>query len=488
VTDEADDRAVSSELTPDVIVGLYEQNPNWQEADQLALASHEDVTQIDDSPVFPLEPLVPQEATITRVTVDGLPAGISLGIVSPRPRSRGVLPFAFLLEGLLTADTEVDHLEILFGPLKLREVPVKLIRGESSPHGLRLYGFSTMVGTVRLPRSFTVNLRVALPSGARLDLCEIAGTRPTLAFPPGTTPRLSPLMVTSLGRTGTTWLMRLFSKHPELVLDARYPYEARPQRYWMHWFQVMAEPANHRESSPFTGFHGQQWLVGANPFFTARMAKDDPKLAQHLAGENVAALAGFAHQATETYYLSCMARLGRPNARFCVEKHVTGGPILPLLWELYPGAKEIFLVRDPRDMLASMLAFNEKRGTADFGRDRVETDADFVRRLASGMSTLMANWQARREQAHLVRYEDLLTRPEDVLRETFEYVGIDASAGVVERVLREASKRDAELASHMTSSDAGASIGRWERDLPADVQAVCSEAFGPVLAEFGYSG
>jgi hypothetical protein len=145
-------------------------------------------------------------------------------------------------------------------------------------------------------------------------------------------------------------------------------------------------------------------------------------------------------------------------------------------------------VRDPRDMLASMLAFNEKRGTSDFGRDRVETDADFVRRLASGMATLMANWQARREQAHLVRYEDLLTTPEDVLREIFDYIGIDSSAAVVERVLREASKRDADLASHMTSRDAAASIGRWERDLPEDVKAVCSEQFGPALAEFGYSG
>jgi hypothetical protein len=491
VTDEVNDRAVSSELTPEVIVRLYEANPNWQEADELAQAFHEDIGEFDDSPVFPPEPLSPSEATITRVAVDGLPAGVSLGIVSPRPRSRGVLPFAFLLEGLLTADTEVDHLEVWFGPRKLREVPVKLIKeepGSDSSHGLRLYGFSTLVGTVRLPQSFALGLRVVLASSpAPLLVCEIAGTRSALSLPPGTTPRLSPLMVTSLGRTGTTWLMRLFSKHPELVLDATYPYEARPQRYWMHWFQVMAEPANHRESSPLTGFHAQQWLVGANPFFTARLAKDDPELAQKLAGEHVAALAGFAHQATETYYLACRARFDRPKARFSVEKHVTGGAILPLLWELYPGAREIFLVRDPRDMLASMLAFNEKRGTTDFGRDLVETDADFVRRLASGMSTLAANWQARREQGHLVRYEDLLTKPEEVLRETFDYIGVDASDAVVERVLRQASERDKDLASHMTSSDAAASIGRWRRDLPEDVQAVCAEQFGPVLDEFGYS-
>lgn len=392
----------------------------------------------------------------------------------------------------MTADTDVDHLEVWFGQRKLREVSVKLVaehREESAPQppeGLSLYSFSTLVGTVRLPPSFTVDLRVVLASGARFDVGAITGTRQALELPPETTPRLSPLMVTSLGRTGTTWLMRLLSEHPEIVMDARYPFEAQPQRYWTHWLQVMAEPANHRESSQPNGFHVQHWSVGANPFFTAKLAKEDPALAERLAGEHVLNLARFAHEASETYYRSCMARYGRPNARFAVEKHLPD--VIPsLLWELYPGAKEIFLVRDPRDMLASMIAFTEKRGAGGFGRERVESDAEFVRHLAQSFSRLMENARARRGQAHLVRYEDLLTTPEDVLRQTFEYVGIDGSAETVQRVLRRASAPDPALAFHMTSRDQRASIGRWERDLPADVRALCDEEFAPALAEFGYA-
>jgi len=451
----------------------------------------EELIRIDAS-MTPIAELL--NATVTSVEVDALPEGISLGLSSPRPGSRGVLPFAFLLEGFLAAEADVvDHLEVRFGQRKLREVPVGPVvemgdeLAETGGKGLRVSRFSALVGTVRLPRSFKLNLRVVLASNERLHLCEIAGTRAALSLPAGTTPRLSPLMVTSLGRTGTTWLMRLLSEHPELVMNARYPFEARLQRYWVHWLQIMAEPANHRESSHPETFPTQHWSVGANPFFTAEVAKEDPALAQQLSGEHVIALAGFAHQATETYYLSCMTRFGHPNARFFVEKHVPD--MTPrLVWELYPGAKEIILVRDPRDMLASILAFNEKRGSSGFGRDRVETDTDFVRQLASGVSGLMQNWRSRREQAHLLRYEDLLTAPEKTLRETFEYVGIDASADMVQRVLRQASAPDAALAFHMTSRDQGASIGRWKRDLRADVQALCSEEFGPALAEFGYEG
>jgi Sulfotransferase family len=455
------------------------------------------------SPEFPSPP----EATITNVRVEGLPEGISLGISSPRRGSSGALPFAFLLQGWLTSDTDVDHLEVWIGRRKLREVPVRLItehreklaltprrapRSFSLNRGvargdLSLYRFSALVGTLRAPRSFTLSLRVALASNARREVCVITGTRPTLALPPRTTVRLSPLMVTSLGRTGTTWLMRLLSEHPELVLHMRYPYEVRPQRFWTHWLQVNAEPANPRESTSPDDFHKEPWSVGANPFFTAQVAKEDPALAQRLSGEHVVALAEFAHRATETYYLSCMARFDRPNARFSVEKHVPD-VIPPLLWELYPEAKEIFLVRDPRDMLASIIAFNKKRGFSGFGRDRVETDADYVRHLARGVSGLMQTWRARRERAHLVRYEDLVTMPQDQLREIFDYIAIDSSADMVERVLRQANAPDASLAFHMTSSDQSASIGRWKRDLPADIQELASEAFGPALDEFGYSG
>ena len=41
------------------------------------------------------------------------------------------------------------------------------------------------------------------------------------------------------------------------------------------------------------------------------------------------------------------------------------------MWELYPRAREVILVRDFRDMVSSMFAFNAKRGFQGFRRGSV---------------------------------------------------------------------------------------------------------------------
>ena len=84
-----------------------------------------------------------------------------------------------------------------------------------------------------------------------------------------------------------------------------------------------------------------------------------------------------------------------------------------LMWELYPSAKEIFLVRDFRDMACSILAFDRKRGFAGFGRPdgaaTRSTCAMELREMALDLRKQLGH--DRRDRAHLVRYEDLVLRP-----------------------------------------------------------------------------
>lgn len=158
-----------------------------------------------------------------------------------------------------------------------------------------------------------------------------------------------------------------------------------------------------------------------------------------------------------------------------------------LTHELYPEAREIFLVRDFRDMVCSVLAFNEKRGYQAFWRELVDTDEEYVTRIVRvRLMELYRQWQARADRTCLVRYEDLVQRPLEVLPEILAYLGLDGGSEVAEKMLAAAAVETPELRDHRTAPDAAASIGRWRRDLTPELQAVCRRELGDLLEAFGY--
>jgi Sulfotransferase family len=169
-----------------------------------------------------------------------------------------------------------------------------------------------------------------------------------------------------------------------------------------------------------------------------------------------------------------------------VEKY-RADPVSELMLELYPRAREVMLVRDFRDMIASMFAYNEKRGRQGFRRDRASSDRDFILNdLSVGVGELAVGWTRRSDTAHLLRYEDLVLRPEETLQALLAHLGLDAGPGAVEPMLKSLLARDSGSEDHRTVADPRESIGRWRRDLSDEVAAACAEALGRPLEIFGY--
>jgi hypothetical protein len=227
------------------------------------------------------------------------------------------------------------------------------------------------------------------------------------------------------------------------------------------------------------------WWVGSNPFFAGHLA-DHPQIGHWFGRDYVEELAAFCQHSTEEFYQQVAACQQQPEAMYYVEKHHAAGQIPVLTWELFPHAREIVLVRDFRDMVASMLAFNAKRGYASFGRERVNSDEDFVKQLKIGVEQLLRSWNLRSETAHLVRYEDLILEPERTLRGMFDYLHVDASDDTVAGVMRRALEEGTDLEQHRTSKDPKTSIGRWRQDLSPTLCKLCHEAFGKALQAFDY--
>ena len=136
--------------------------------------------------------------------------------------------------------------------------------------GAEACGFTLLVDTLGLPQRFEFRVRAALPDGSRVKVAAIGGERRALTT--AYAPRLQPLLVTSLGRMGTTLLMRMLSAHPGVVAYDRPPYEARGGKYWLHVLKTLAAPADasKRVGAPME-FHLETAGRGRQPLLLRRV-------------------------------------------------------------------------------------------------------------------------------------------------------------------------------------------------------------------------
>jgi hypothetical protein len=210
-------------------------------------------------------------------------------------------------------------------------------------------------------------------------------------------------------------------------------------------------------------------------------------MADWLGTEAVRSFAAHCQEQVEAFYLEVARRAGKPQALCFTEKCLLDPVLLDLTAEIFPGAREVILVRDFRDRLSSVFAWNEQRGDHGFGHEAEMSQAEYLaERVRADAAGLLGRWRRKGDAAHLVRYEDLILEPEETLGGLLEFLGLEAGEGMVKSTLEAANQPNELLDTHRTVSDPSQTIGRWQRDLPAELAAECNELLAPLLREFGY--
>jgi hypothetical protein len=151
--------------------------------------------------------------------------------------------------------------------------------------------------------------------------------------------------------------------------------------------------------------------------------------------------------------------------------------VLPYLWELFPTAKFVHLIRDGRDVACSI-------SPQTWGPDNVKAAAKrWVECIDKGV--IHRGDTARYME---VRYEDLATEPEREVRRVLAFVGEEFEPGVLEYHRQE---HDTPAATESSADQVArpvyaSSIGRWKRDLSARELKTFMKFGAETLARLGY--
>jgi len=412
-----------------------------------------------------------------------------VSITAPSPHQNAVRkPFSFngWIVGKHGVFTEID---IVVNGAHFMTIPVDIPRPDvrdkiapSSPTDT--FGFNAYCNPYALPRHFTIEGHARSAQTGRVRIFTLSGERKTIGLDYEMT--IKPLVVTTLGRTGSTYLLGHLSAHPGISVYRPFQLEARYASYWVQMFLSLSHPQSWLFPLASSVSSDPAWILGSEHEKNLHFAVYDD-MTGWFTGTYTNELYSFCMRSLEEHYRTVAELQGKKEALFFSEKFLPG-PFTDTLLSLVPASREIILVRDFRDMFCSIDAFNKKRGFLGFGREAFSTDEDYISHaLRKGAEALSDAWRKRRASACLVRYEDLVRNPEETLRNIFEYCDVDASPSGIRSVMRRVRRTKPESQKvHKTTPDARQSMQRFRSDLSPHMLDLCNRVFRDPLELFGY--
>jgi hypothetical protein len=170
-----------------------------------------------------------------------------------------------------------------------------------------------------------------------------------------------------------------------------------------------------------------------------------------------------------------------------------GSHVAPLLCELFPTSKLVFLLRDGRDVVDSWLdAYSEGSWAIPGGAFPValESRPALIRWLSAvwayrSRAVRTAFESCAPEDRILIRYEDLRSDTEHCLERVCSVLGLEPERAP-EVVARHRFEQVPSAARGPRRVVRRATPGGWRQNLTAEEQAAMHDALGAALSEFGY--
>lgn len=177
-------------------------------------------------------------------------------------------------------------------------------------------------------------------------------------------------------------------------------------------------------------------------------------------------------------------RAGAP--RWC-EKSPRNVMRLDYIWEHFPEARVVHIIRDGRDVAVS-LRRHPRRVRTPAGYAPTDIDRPVGACIDHWRRHVAAGLRHRGDDRYLeVRYEDLVRDYESTLRRVCRHADLEWDEAVLAREQIQQARADRELVNPEVREPLLATpIGRWRRELTRTELGVVHERGGALLAELGY--
>ena len=293
---------------------------------------------------------------------------------------------------------------------------------------------------------------------------------------------LTPLIVDSSGRSGTTMMMGLLASSREIAMDRQHPYE-HVYFTWMAEWSAIADRTTWDydrwdifKLAMVQGEERTDSLVGPPPFLPRQLWQGEGE------GDEIGPLllTGAWREFSARAVHRTRRDLAAPDT--AVRYHAEKALSVARLRDISPfEVRGIVLHRDPRDIWLSVQAFDLARGFFGFGRTPEESEGEWFERFLALHARRLRACLAERDRADslLVAYEEMVLRPDETADRLGRWLGVALDPSAPDRDL----ERNRH---HSTSSTPEESVARWKRELEPWCRERFLQEMGTELVELGY--
>jgi len=248
------------------------------------------------------------------------------------------------------------------------------------------------------------------------------------------------------------------------------PYEVRLISYHAAAFQVLTAPADLEHSTHPDRLEGDGFHVGFNPFHSPQYAqafRAPAPVRDYFDQFAPDRLALCARDLIDEFYHRLAHDKGK-QAKFFAEKgNNLHKPTRMFTRRAFGRVRELVIVRDPRDVLCSHMAYFSSSADKAFTQ------------LSHAAKQLLAIRGEAREDIHILRYEDMVRGDEACFAALSAFLGV--------RIEPDAGDKSQDVfRRHGTSVSPEASVARWRSNLPDPLKARCASDWADFFAAFGY--